>query len=465
MTATAGNGGAYAVQWGTLGSVTLSLAGATATGFPAIILVESANASGFPNLTVSGAVNTGSGNIELAADDAFVDSAAIGGAGFSGQVVLAANRDEGNGGTLTMTSGSGSITTSNTSVYNNTGTPSTSTPGAVLLEDYSVTGTLGGVLTLGNITVGTGGSITVTTLPTLGVYDPAASAGAADIVAGNTSVVLTAPGGTVNLTAALKSGTTAIAGIGTSASPIKVSAANVVITDTSSATVATGSVFVTGTSTSNTNFAATVANTTAAGTVNLVDNGGAMTINGTTSTAGGGGINLTDSATGGNITVSGPLGSSTSGAIAINAGTNTLTFTSPQTFASNDPFTITAAASNVADFQSNVTVSGITPFAGTNGIAIDTGSTLAWGTAGATINVPTTVINSGTIAPTAGTFGTLTTAALTLGSSTTTQVNVMNTGAGNFSAISVNGTATLAGNLQVNVTGAKPCRRQHLHDS
>ena len=298
LTATAGNGGVYCVEWGA--STTFLLAGASATG-AGNILVVAANASG-SNLTVAGPVTTGSGNILLAADDNFVDSAAVGGAGFSGQVYFGANRDQGNTGTLTMTAGAGSITTSN------------ATANAVLIEDYGgVTGTVAGNLVLGNITVGNGGTITATTVPTLGTYDPTAPTSQGEITAGSANVVLNAgPMGTVVLTAAAQTGSTNTVGIGTAALPIGVSAGTVDVTISSSlATAATNSVYVTGNSA--TNFTASVLGS-AAGSLNLTTTSGALSIGGATTTAGGGAINLTGA---GGVVLNAPLGSSTAGAISI----------------------------------------------------------------------------------------------------------------------------------------------------
>ena len=300
LSVTAGNGGVYAVDWAVVGAGgTLTLAGATATG-PGGILVVAANASGH-DLTVAGPVTTGSGNILLAADDNFVDSAPIGGSGFSGSVYFGANRDQGNTGTFTMSAGatpaaSGSITTSNTSVFN----PATQSPGAVLLEDYSASGTAAGDLVLGNISVGTGGSITATTIPILGIYDPAVNAGAADIIVGSASVVLNAPGGTVNLFAAPGRSTTSGAGIGSFASPIVVSAANVVLSNSTASTVANDSIYVVdqvaGT------FSAE-ASGNAPGVISLTDSGGTLTIGGATNTTGGGAISLTSTVSGGGVVV------------------------------------------------------------------------------------------------------------------------------------------------------------------
>ncbi len=311
ITLVAGTGGAYFVDWGdpiTIGTGSGTNA-AVATGAGNVYVVA-ANASGH-NLTVNGNVSTGSGNIILAADDTLtIDTGAIiGGTAdplgetFSGTVYLGANRDQGNTGTLTD---NGTITTANASVFN----ANTLTPGAVYLEDYSVTGTHAGNLTLGSITVGDGGSITATTDPTLGVYDAAATAGAADIIEGSTNPTLSAgPDGTINLIVQEQSGTTSadVGGIGENGSPILVSAGDVVAS-VNTATgltngVANNSIYISNAIAGN--FAA-VASGAVAGVINLVDtdtSATGLTINGATSTAGGGTITLIDTS-GTNITIS-----------------------------------------------------------------------------------------------------------------------------------------------------------------
>ena len=430
-TFSAGGGGVYFVDWG---SGTLTLNGAAATGAGNVLVVT--GTGGTDNLTVNGAVTTGSGSILLAADDNLVISAAVGGSSFSGTVYLGANRDQGNAGLLTITAATGSITTTN------------ATPNAVLIEDYGgVTGTVAGTLTLGNITVGNGGTITATTVPTLGTFNPAAPTSQGQIIAGSASVVLNAgAAGTVVLTAAAATGTTDTVGIGTPATPIVVSAGTVDVTNTSSINAATDSVYVTGNS--STTFTATVAGTVA-GSINLNVTSGTLAIAGAT-TAGGGAISATNTVTGGGITVSGPLGSSTSGPITLNAGTNNVAFTtSAQSYTPTSLLTITAG--NAADFQTNLGLTGTSLAGGTNGILIDTASTLSWGATGATITGPVAV--SGMLVPSASS-GTLNTGNLTLTSNAITQVTAANIGAGNFTAINVNGAATLAGNLQVSVTGA-----------
>ncbi len=458
FTASAGSGGVYAVDWAVVGAGgTLTLAGATATGSGGVLVVA-ANASGH-DLTVTGPVTTGSGSIELAADDNFILSAPVGGAGFSGTVYLGANRDTGNTGTFTMSAGttfntSGSITTSSTSVYN----AATLTPGAVLLEDYSASGTAAGDLVLGNITVGTGGSITATTIPNLGVYNPAVSAGACDIIAGSANVVLTAPGGTVNLFAAPGRATTAGAGIGNAASPIVVSAANVVLSSSTATTVANDSIYVTDQVAGS--FSA-VASGAAAGVINLTDSGGTLTIDGATYTSDGGAITLTSTVAGGGITVSAPLGAGPSnslagsGAIAVNAGTNSVLFsTSPQTFYSNDPITITAGAP--VEIAPGVTVTlNNGSWTSASGTQVDDGATLAGsGNIDQGNVLPTVAVQAGGTLNPGDPVGTLSVSNVTLAPTSNVNVTLDSTAVGNFSQINYTTSASLNGaKLQVYVNG------------
>ena len=144
----AGNGGIFLTDWDPL-DLTISQAIATGAGKIQII---AANA-GSHNLFIDGPVSTGSGSISLSSDDdmTLTSNAAIGGAGFSGTVTLTGNVDAGNEQRITMNAGS-SIVTSNNSAN------------AVLLtikatDTNAANATIGGI-TLGNITVGDGGTIT-----------------------------------------------------------------------------------------------------------------------------------------------------------------------------------------------------------------------------------------------------------------------------------------------------------------
>ena len=125
---------------------------------------------------MNGTITTGSGSIFLAADDnlTFGAAGAIGGGGFSGTVAMHANRDQGNVATFTMTA-TNSITTSNTSAS------------AVYIDGNSTTGTLSGALTVGNISVGNGGTITVTAA---GLYETIAQVGTNPLNAGPAGTVV-----------------------------------------------------------------------------------------------------------------------------------------------------------------------------------------------------------------------------------------------------------------------------------
>ncbi|HZZ80061.1 MAG TPA: autotransporter-associated beta strand repeat-containing protein, partial [Gemmataceae bacterium] len=439
--ATAGDGGVYLVDWGTVGSATLTLSGASATN-TGNILVTVANANGH-NLTVSGPVNTGSGYILLAADDNFVLSGAVGGASFSGTVYIAGNRDTGNTGTLNM--GTGSITTSSTSAS------------AVILEDFGgVSGTVAGTLTLGNITVGNGGTITATTVPTSGLHNSVQSTSQGQIVANSASVVLNAGAdGTVKLTAQATTGSTDTNGIGTSAIPIKITAGNISATNTSSKDVATDSIYITATTA--TKLTATVAGNVA-GTLNVTATNGAITVV-SAKTAGGGAINLT-SASG--IIVSGTLGSATTGSINISgplAGTGTITAGSGTTLTvTQDPDStfdgaiqgsqnFTKAGAGTLKLTSSSSFSGSTTVSG--GSLLDDGSLSA--TSGATVSSNGTLTGTGSINGSVVVSGTISpgdpdgTTILSTG-------NLTFASGGQF-AVDLNSTTVSSGYDQLKVTG------------
>ena len=298
-TLTAGSGGIYFVDWGN----PLTLDGATATGAGNVEVVA-ANA-GSHNLTVAGTVTTGSGNIVLAADDNFLvnSGVTIGGSGFSGDVYLACNRDTGNTETLTD---SGTITTTN------------ATASAVVIEGFHdpISGnTDAGVVSVGNVTVGNGGTITVDTVP----YDMTNSGlvGQGDIVAPSTSTVLNAgASGTVNLIATSMAGLSATSAVGISTLPITVTAGTVNVTANvgtlSGSTSYADSAYVTDTIAGN--FTATTGSTSPSGNIALTTTSGALTVNGATSTGNSSPITLIGA---GGVVLNATLGSSTTGAIAI----------------------------------------------------------------------------------------------------------------------------------------------------
>jgi hypothetical protein len=292
---TAGSGGAYFIDWGN----PIALTGAIATGAGNIV-VDSANAGGH-NLAINGNVSTGSGNIVLVADDDFsvASTATIGGSGFSGDVYLTCNRDNGNGENLTM---SGTILSSNT------------TASAVIIEGFHTAGngTDSGSVIVNNITVGNGGTITVSTVPA------SQPTGQGSIAASGASSQLNAGvNGTVKFIATTMAGNAAqTAAVGTSATPMKVTAGNVIVTakagTSGTLSVQPASVFVSDSIAGN--FTTTISSTTPAGVVSLATTSGALTINGATSTADGSPINLNGA---GGVVVNAQLGSAASGAIGI----------------------------------------------------------------------------------------------------------------------------------------------------
>lgn len=154
---TAANGGAFLVDWGS----PLIVTGATATG-AGNVRVVTANVGGH-NLVIYGNVGTGTGNIDLAADDNIVvgPNVTIGGAGFSGTVWMQANRDRGTAGQTFTTDPTSAIVTG--SVVNAAG-PRTPTTQAVYLDiagDQRTPSTLA----VSNVTTGAGGRLVLNAIP------------------------------------------------------------------------------------------------------------------------------------------------------------------------------------------------------------------------------------------------------------------------------------------------------------
>ena len=146
-TLTAGLGGIFLTDWST---VDLTIANATAAGGD--IQLFSGNESGH-NLFATGTVFTGNGNIWLAADDDLhIEGATIGGSTFGGTIKLEANRDGGNEQRILM-DGLTTVQTTNTSA--------TAVQMFVYATDNDATNaTLGGI-TVGNVIVGSGGTVTL----------------------------------------------------------------------------------------------------------------------------------------------------------------------------------------------------------------------------------------------------------------------------------------------------------------
>ena len=392
-----------------LAAASMTVNSAVAQGAGNVLLV-SANGDGH-NLIINGSVTTGSGNIFAAADDTFSFTAtgAVGGGGFSGTVTMHANRDKGNGANFTMVAGS-SIETSNT------------TAAAVYIDGNSTTGTLGGALTVGDITVGDGGTITVTAA---GLYDTIAQVSGTTLDAG--------PTGTVVLRA--KVSPTLADAVGTSTASIETAAGNIV------ATASDGNIYV-----NNNQAGSFTASTTTGGAITLSTSAGVLTVGGPINTAGSGAIYLAGAD---GVTISAPLGSATTGPIAINDA-NDVIFASSQTFTSNDPVSITS--NNPAEIQSPaiITMNGGT-LTSPSGLQVDNGATLAG--AGAIDN---DVTADGTVAPSASATG-LNNYDLALNADATFQVALNGTASGEFSVDNTLAELDIdSANLVIDV--ALPCR-------
>ena len=404
----AGSGGVYWTDWG---SVAFGLASASATGAGGVRVVT-ANANGH-NLSVTGPVTTGSGNIFLAADDNFTLSAAVGGAGFSGTVYLAGNRDTGNTATLNMNAGA-SITTTN------------ATADAVLLQSFNTSGTRAGGIVLNNITTGDGGTVTAN------AASIANSQGLITVL-NNTVVVNTGPTGRVVLTAAAQ-GIGGTAQIGTAAAPVRVTAGTVVATSTTSSigptTGATnnGSIFVTGTGP--TAFTASIGGTGAvAGAINLATAAGPLTVAGPVTTTNAGAVTLTSAGANGGVVINAPIGDANTGNIIVNAGANPATLNVTQTLLPTTTLAVTAA----------------------NGLVVSSTGVVT-GTAAATNATPVTVRAGGLLTPAGAAVGTL-----NLGNTAvaggTVRLDLNTTAA--FDKLAVAGTADVTGgDLRLFVNGS-----------
>lgn len=327
LTAAVGTGGVFATVWDSFASSDLTTGAISALGDGDIRIVT-ANSGGH-NLFVNGPISTGTGNIYLAADDNMdiQAGAIIGGAGFSGNVWIQGNRDQGTAGQTFLMSPTASIVTSSTT--NVVGGPRTPDTQAVYLDISGDAGTPS-LLTVSNVTTGNGGRIVLNAIPNT------IAAEAGRITTADLANVLDAGAtGTVELIAGITA--TAVAdAIGIAAAPIKVAGGNVVVASNF------GNTFVTANSATTFNVATTALGTqvaagpavslaTTAGTATVANlatlSGAAITLAGTD------GVVLATSIGGGNagaVSVTGAL--SGTGNIALGSGVLTLTQSTDSTY-------------------------------------------------------------------------------------------------------------------------------------
>jgi len=258
VTATAGSGGIFITE------ADGASFQATAAGAGQVNLASTAGP-----LTIAGPTSTGSGPITLASGAAVAVNANVGGG--SGTITINANTD-GAGAEGFIQSGVASIATTSVSVN------------AVRVNVNAAAGGTGGA-TLGNVTTGSGGRITVATSTGGNVTGGSIDQSAGGLLdTGTGSVILTTP----------MAGASGIGGAGV---PIRTTA------NTITATAGAGGVYVT-----ETDGASFTATATGAGPVSLASTAGTLTLAGATST-GTGPISLSGPTVGqnANLTTGGPI--------------------------------------------------------------------------------------------------------------------------------------------------------------
>lgn len=426
---TAGNGGAYAWEWG---GGDLSLAGASATG-TGNIQVVAANAAG-NNIFVTGNVSAVNGNIEiLGNDDYYVGpGVVIGGPSHTGTIYLSGNRDKGTAGQPLKFDPTSSVLTSNTSAT------------AVVIEQFGDAGTPSPV-TLTNVTVGNGGTITVNASPE-----------------GEAGVITTVPGakldagatGTVNLTARLTTGGGNV--IGTNSDPIYT------VAGTASFTALTGTVWIT--DADSVNVSGSHAGTT--GNVNLTALTGSLTVSAPLE-SNGATINLTAD----DIIVSNTLGDSDTGAMNLNGalggggsivtGSGDVSIT--QATASTFSGVLSGSKNVVKAGVGTLTLSGSSDITGnfstaagttsvTGSLTAASASTAGSGTLGGTGTIAGTVNTGGKMSPGVAGAGTLSTGGMTFSSGGVLELDLLGVGIGQADSVNVTGSVTLSsGSLSLNV--------------
>jgi hypothetical protein len=376
VTADAGSGGIYLEK---TGDNDIKVAHLIAQGAGAILLHD--NSGSGNGIEIAGMVNTGSGNITLQADDGFqlLATGSIGDGSYSGKIQIDVNLDGQNAQTYLQANGTLVQTTSTAS-------------DAVVINVSSFTlnqvNGFGGA-TLGNITVGNGGGITVNVAKMVGPFD---AQRAGYIAMESTASVLNAgPNGFVMLTAKDNS-------IGTSAVPIKATAGTISAVTNSTAAAfplagqAEADVFIE--STGAVNFSGTTTDAgTRIGVITVTTDTGGITLNG---------VVQTDTGT---ITLISAAGIDQSGGTVTTLGTADYQYTGQARFstAGNSIATLTLSATQNLRVDGGVTLS--------NPISID-GTLSGAGTLAATVNVAATgkvspgdspgKLNTGSIAFVAG---------------------------------------------------------------
>lgn len=439
-TFTAGSGGIFWADWGT---IDLSVGSAIADA--GNIEIYAANAAG-SNLYVIGQVYSGNGNILLSADDDLyigdpantLGNAVIGGTGaqgvFAGTVTLRANRDGGNEQQILFSTTAALITTNNTA--------SAVEMTVTATDNSAANATLGGVL-LGSVTVGDGGTVFIDAAATPTSQGRIRQILGTRIDAGpNGKVILKANNLTKDAPPVPATGAGIrfdLDGTGVNIGTLQVRAKTLEILATNTpvdVSEGDGSFF-----NDADGLEASAALTGASlATLRLATSSGPLTIVGPTSTNGGA-MTLSAIGASGGVFVNAPLGDADTGNVDINAGSNSVAFTSTWFIPAGTTNSIVAGS--IADLGPSTELGAGATLTAASGVRIGTSDVLS---GNGTIVGPVTGTSGSTLSPGIAGIGTLVTGDLQLGTGAGLLVDLQGTGAGQFDAVSVAGT--------VNVTGA-----------